>query len=64
MEKLKQLRAERGMTQEELAEKSGVSRVTISMLEAGKQRVTKSTTLVSLADALNVSVGDLLCGES
>ena len=64
MEKLKQLRAERGMTQEELAEKSGVSRVTISMLEAGKQRVTKSTTLVSLADALNVSVGDLLCDES
>ena len=64
MEKLKQLRAERGMTQEELAEKSGVSRVTISMLEAGKQRVTKSTTLVSLADALNVSVSDLLCDES
>lgn len=60
---LKQLREERGLTQEELAEKSGVSRVTISMLEVGKQKVTKSTTLVSLADALGVSVTDLLCTD-
>lgn len=41
------------MTQEELAAKSGVSRVTISMLESGAQDDVKASTLAKLADALD-----------
>ena len=41
------------MTQEELAAKSGVSRVTISMLESGAQDDAKASTLAKLADALD-----------
>lgn len=52
MEKLKTFREKKHWTQEELSEKSGVSRVTISMLESGKQTTVKSTTIVKLADAL------------
>ena len=60
MENLKVLRQERQMTQDELAEKSGVSRVTIAKLESGAQEVTTSTTIIKLARALNVDAGDLL----
>lgn len=52
MEKLRTFREECHLTQEELSEKSGISRVTISMLENGKQTAVKSTTIVKLADAL------------
>ena len=45
-----------GMTQEELAEKSGVSRGTISALENGIDRTTTSKTLVKLAQALDTTV--------
>ena len=60
MEKLKALREERNMTQEELAEKSGISRVTISKLESGAQKVTTNTTILQLARALNVDAGVLI----
>lgn len=60
MEKLKDLRESKGLTQEALANKSGISRTTIAMLECGKQTVAKSTTLVALADALDANVNDLL----
>lgn len=60
MDNLKALREERQMTQDELAEKSGVSRVTISKLESGAQNVTTNTTIIKLARALNVDAGDLL----
>jgi len=43
------------MTQEELAEKSGVSRVTIADIERGIIRSTTIGTLKKLADALEVS---------
>ncbi len=52
---LKDLRKERNMTQEELAEKSGVSRVTIADIERGIMRSTTIGTLKKLADALEVS---------
>ena len=54
--KIKELREALKMTQEELAEKSGVSRGTISALENGVDRTTTSKTLVKLAQALNTSV--------
>ncbi len=64
MGSLKALREKQRMTQDELAEKSGVSRVTISKLESGAQRVTTNTTIIKLARALNVDAGDLLSLES
>ena len=54
--KIKELREAMKMTQEELAEKSGVSRVTISALENGIDRTTTSKTLVKLAQALDTTV--------
>ena len=64
MEILKALRKERQMTQDELAEKSGVSRVTIAKLESGAQNVTTNTTIIKLAHALNIDAGDLLTSNS
>ena len=54
--KIKERREELKMTQEELAEKSGVSRGTISALENGSDRTTTSKTLVKLARALDTCV--------
>lgn len=54
--KIKELREAMKMTQEELAEKSGVSRGTISALENGNDRTTTSKTLVQLAQALDTTV--------
>ena len=50
--KIKELREAMKMTQEELAEKSGVSRGTISALENGIDRTTTSKTLVKLAQGV------------
>lgn len=58
MNKLKQLREEAGLSQEELSLKSGVSRVTISMLETGSQTNTTANTLIKLANALDKKVAD------
>lgn len=49
-----------GMTQTQLAEKSGVSRATICGLENGNERVTTTKTLGKLADALGVTVDELI----
>ena len=54
--KIKELREAMKMTQEELAEKSGVSRGTISALENGIDRTTTSKMLVKLAQALDTTV--------
>lgn len=50
--RLKEVREKHGLTQEELARKSGISRVTISMIESGKSSCVKTQTLLKLADAL------------
>ena len=57
--KLKALRARQGLTQEQLAEKSGVSRTYLARLETGRQDPTLST-LEKLAKALGVKAGRLL----
>lgn len=57
--KLKEAREAKGMTQVELAESSGISRQTISAMENGVVRNTKSGTLVALSKALGVTVDDL-----
>ena len=57
--RLKQLRADQGMTQETLAKKAGISRVYVARLETGKQDPTL-TTLKKLAKAFKVTVGELV----
>lgn len=54
--KIKELREALRMTQAELAEKSGVSRGTISALENGVERTTTTKTLLKIALALDSSL--------
>ena len=58
-ERLKKLRKKAGLTQEELAEKAGVSNITISQWENGIYAPTM-TRIKALAQALNVPESDLL----
>ncbi len=62
--KIKEMREKQNMTQEQLAEKSGISRVTISELECGKRHGTTSKTLVSIAKALGTTVDKIFFDES
>jgi transcriptional regulator with XRE-family HTH domain len=55
---LKRLREDRGMTQEALAFKSGVSISSLGRIEMGRTSAAW-TTVVQLADALDVSMGEL-----
>lgn len=57
--KLKEVREEKRMTQEELAEKSGVSRPTIVALETGKTTDVKMSTLQKLASAMDTTVQEI-----
>ncbi len=54
--RLREIREEKRITQEELAEKSGVSRTTISGIENKTIRSTTSKTLIAIAKALDVTV--------
>lgn len=57
---IKETRKESKLTQAELAEKAGVSRVTISRLESGELKETTLGTLSRIAQALQVTVDDLI----
>ena len=57
--KIRELREEKRMTQEELAEKSNVSRMTITAIETNKATDVKISTLLKLATALDTTVQDL-----
>jgi|MGYP000014894370 transcriptional regulator with XRE-family HTH domain len=61
MFRIKERRMELDMSQEQLAQKSGISRMTISMLENGKQQDIKVSTLKRLAENLQCTIADLLC---
>lgn len=61
--KIKEFREKLNMTQEELAEKSGISRATISMLENNTTKEVMISTLRALANALGTTVTDLFFAE-
>ena len=54
--KLKEAREAKGITQEELEQKSGISRQTISAIENNKVGDVKIGTLKALAEALGTTV--------
>jgi transcriptional regulator with XRE-family HTH domain len=58
--RLRAARRERGLTQEALAERSGVSLELIGKLERGKRETARITTLTNLANALGVPLSALL----
>lgn len=62
--KIRELRESKRMTQEELAEKSGVSRATISAMENGVVRNTTTGTLIKLAEALGVTIDQIFFTRS
>lgn len=62
-DKLKACRIERGMTQEELARKSKVSRTALASWEQG-YRSPRMEAVIRMAEVLNVAVIDLLDDDS
>lgn len=62
MYNIKEIRKSKKMSQEELAERSGVSRMIIVRLESGEEVATKTTTLIALAKALEVPVSQIFLG--
>lgn len=58
--KIREIREAKGISQEELAKQSNVSRTTISALESGRDIETYVGTIKSIADALKVPVSSLL----
>lgn len=61
--KVKEARETKGITQQELAERSGISRTIIAGLESGAIENTTVATLSSLARALGVSVMDIFFAD-
>ncbi len=57
------LRERAGLTQEELGEELGISRYTVSKVEAGKARLTEDQekTLLEIAECTREEAGELLC---
>jgi putative transcriptional regulator len=57
---LKKLREGKGMTQAQLAEKAGITREYITMLESGAKANPSLDVAVRLAKALGVSIANLV----
>ena len=57
--KIKVMRVGKKMSQEELSQKSGVSRTIISELETGRREVTTTSTLIKIATALESTVTEI-----
>lgn len=58
--RLRELRKEKGLTQEELARRAGLRRATISDIENGKTQRVGLTVLQGLADALKIAPASLI----
>lgn len=60
--KIKEVREKQGITQEELSNKSGVSRAIIASLENDDTASTTTKTLSKIAQALGVPVSQIFFG--
>lgn len=63
MQKIRDIRLQKGMTQQELADKLGVKQCTVSDYETGQVDLTLPK-LVRIADALGVTIYDLIGQET
>lgn len=61
--RLRSLRERAGLTQTELAQRSGVEQTVISRVESGRTKSPSVSTMRALADALGVSLARLTGGE-
>ena len=61
--RVKKIRLEKRMSQDELCKRAGVSRQTISDLESGREVNTTTATLGKIADALDCSIADILTNK-
>ena len=59
MNKVKKVREEKGLTQQELADKASVSRYLISQLENDEELNITKNTMISIANALECKVTDI-----
>jgi transcriptional regulator with XRE-family HTH domain len=59
--RIRELRDRKGISQEELAHRAGLSRTGMGFLETGK-RWPRLDTLMKVADGLNITVDELLKG--
>ena len=59
MKNLERIRVRKGMTQTELAEKTGISRQTINSLENNPGKSCSSATMLKIAQALEVTIDEL-----
>ena len=56
---IKRVREEKGMTQEQLAEKANVNRSLLNQLETGKLKNTSINTVQKIGDTLNCKIIEL-----
>ena len=61
---LRDLRLKRGLTQQELAAKTGIGQGVISGIESGATQNPRFDTVVKLAEALDCSLSDFLQSDS
>jgi DNA-binding XRE family transcriptional regulator len=59
--RVRELRLQQGLTQEELAAQAGISRTYLAQIEAGQRRLALHVGW-NLAHAMNLSINDLLTG--
>jgi transcriptional regulator with XRE-family HTH domain len=57
--RLKELRISRNMSQEELSQKSGISRNTLSKIENNEEAIVTTRTIAKLADVFGVNPSDI-----
>ena len=62
-ENIKRYRAGRGLTQEDLARAAGITHSALSKIEVGYSRDPRVMTVQKIAQALGVTVDDLLRNE-
>ena len=60
---IKRFRAEKNLSQERLAQASGVTYSALSKIEAGYHTDPRVRTLLKIARALGVTIDDLMSGE-
>lgn len=62
-ERIRIARMRKGMTKVELADKTGISRISIAKIENGETENMSVKTAIALARVLEMSLDFLLCGK-